>query len=309
MKRAIKFLLLAAMLLTIGIPAIAGAAGVSTNTSDAKPGVMNSVILDLSNPIKELTPDELAAHFDNRWENAVSAGTTAIELKPKDPRAYARRARGNISKHDYEGAIADYTKAIELTTNLIGQSGWFNNRGIAKRAKGDFDGAIADMTKAVELDPDHFSGSDPFFANTYNSCGFLKLSKGDFDGAIADFNKAIEITPAAESSPYNVSALSALSAYNKRGSAKRFKGDLDGAIADYTKIIELKAAADKWAYPPADLSARGKIFYYTAAYYNRGLVKAGKGDLAGAKADFTAALKLNPGLSEAQMRLDELNQK
>ena len=302
MKRAIKFLLLAAMLLTIGIPAICGAADVSTNAVNAKPGIINGVILDLASPGKELSPEEQAARFKTNYDAYITSCTKAIELTPDDWRVYARRGHPELSKGDYEAAIADYTKAIELSTNV---AGWYYDRGLAKRSKGDYEGAIADTTKANEFDPKHFALYDFYLAITYNSCGYVKLSKGDFDGAIADFNKALKITPDVESNPDNTSSLSS---YNKRGGAKRFKGDLDGAIADYTKIIELKNAAEKMTYAPA-ISARYKTFYYTAAYYNRGLAKEAKGDLAGAKNDFIDALKLNPDLSEAQTRLDELNKK
>jgi tetratricopeptide (TPR) repeat protein len=282
MKRAIKILLLASMLLAVAAPVYCDAADVSTNTANAKPvnGIMNGIILDYTNAIAELKPEEQVARFKSGWDGMISEGTRAIELTPDNYQAYAGRAHPELSKGDYEGAIADYTKAIELTTNVLGLAGWFNNRGIAKQAKGDFAGAIADRSKAVELDPNHFAYTNLVYE--YTQLGYSKLSKGDLDGAIVDFTKALDLKP------------DYASAYNKRGSAKRFKGDLDGAIADYTKIIGFKPA---------------KLFYSTAAYYNRGLAKGAKGDLDGEKADLTNALKLNPGFSEAQMRLDELDQK
>jgi tetratricopeptide (TPR) repeat protein len=297
MKRIMKILLFEAMLLTIAANACCGAADVSTNTVNEKPVVMNGVILDSANAKKELTPEEQAARFKSGWDGMISEGTRAIELTPENYLAYSRRAHPELSKGDYEGAIADYTKAIELTTNVLRVAGWFYDRGLAKQAKGDFDGAIADFTKAVELNPNNYAKGCLYYS--YSARGYVKLSKGDFDGAIVDFNKAEEIQPDNAGS---------LSSYNKRGSAKRFKGDLDGAIADYTKIIEIKDAADKKTDAPAT-SARYRMFYYTAAYYNRGLAKGAKGDLDGEKADLTDALKLNPSFSEAQMRLDELHQK
>src|SRR5450432_39392 len=117
MKCAIKFLLLAAMLLTLAAPAVCDAADVSTNTVNAKPGVMNGVFLGWTNAMTIITPEEQAAHFDNGWEGYISRGTEAIKLKPDDWQAYARRAHAEMSKGDYESAIADYTKAIELAPN------------------------------------------------------------------------------------------------------------------------------------------------------------------------------------------------
>ena len=60
-------------------------------------------------------------------------------------RAFDKEERG-----DHYGAIADYTKAIEI--NPKKDSAYFN-RGNAKTALKDYFGAISDYTKAIELDP------------------------------------------------------------------------------------------------------------------------------------------------------------
>ncbi len=120
-----------------------------------------------------------------------------------------KRAQG-----DLEGAIADFTKTIELRPDFMAA---YVNRGIAKQAKRDLDGAIADFTKAIELQPDNVAA---------HVCrGSAKHAKGDLDGAIADHTKAIELKPEFAKS------------YHVRGLAKRDKGDLGGAIQDYTKAI------------------------------------------------------------------------
>jgi len=53
------------------------------------------------------------------------------------------------AKGDLDGAIADYTKAIELKPDSALA---YYNRSDAKQAKGDLDGANADHTKATEID-------------------------------------------------------------------------------------------------------------------------------------------------------------
>jgi tetratricopeptide (TPR) repeat protein len=128
---------------------------------------------------------------------------------------FANRAMAKHIAGDSNGAIADYTKAVELNPKLTYV---YVNRGIAK-IKSDLDGAIADFTKAIELNPK--------FTAAYYDRGSAKANKGDLEGAIADCTKAIELDP---KNPI---------AYLYRGHAKE-KGDLNGAIADYTKVIELK---------------------------------------------------------------------
>ena len=87
-------------------------------------------------------------------------------------------------EQEYEKAIEDYTKAIELKPDLAIA---YNNRGNAYKGKGEFDVAIQDFNKAIELNPQ--------FTIAYNNRGNAYRDKGEFDVAIQDFNKAIEVNP------------------------------------------------------------------------------------------------------------------
>ena len=67
------------------------------------------------------------------------------------------RSKDNLN--DYKGAIADYTKAIELNPNFTDA---YVNRGIDKHRLGDKKGACADVRKAVSLG---YSDSQNFIRN------------------------------------------------------------------------------------------------------------------------------------------------
>ena len=149
-------------------------------------------------------------------DGAIADYTKAIEIEPRFPGAHLGRGNARQAKGDLDGAIADYTKGIELNPR---DAGAYTNRGLAKRRKGDLDGAISDSTRAIEL--------DPRLAVAYTHRGNAREKKGDHDGAIADHTKAIDLDP----------RLAA--AYGNRGNARKVKGELDGASADYTKAIEL----------------------------------------------------------------------
>jgi len=62
--------------------------------------------------------------------------------------AYNNRAYVKLKKKDYEAAITDFDKAINLKPDYAAA---FLNRGFAKKMLGDLSGACKDWTKAFEL--------------------------------------------------------------------------------------------------------------------------------------------------------------
>ena len=70
------------------------------------------------------------------------------ETVPNLALAYRNRGVAHAAKSDYDQAIADFNKAIELNPNYTTA---YNDRAVAYTNKGDFQHAVADVTKAVEL--------------------------------------------------------------------------------------------------------------------------------------------------------------
>ncbi|MGT2468452.1 tetratricopeptide repeat protein [Mesorhizobium atlanticum] len=98
--------------------------------------------------------------------------------------AYFYRGAARDDKQDWNGAIADYDKAIALDPKAT--SALFN-RGTDWSNKGDYDRAIADFNIVISLEP---SASD-----AYSSRGSAFLRKGEIDAAMLDFQQAIEADP------------------------------------------------------------------------------------------------------------------
>ena len=225
------------------------------------------------------------------YSGAIADFTKAIELNPNDVAAYNNRGVSKANLKDYYGAIADYTKAIELDPN---NAMAYYNRGFVKNNLKDDYGAIADFTKAIELDPN--------YADAYNNRGASKDNLKDYYGAIADFTKAIELNP------------NYAMAYKNRGISKHRLEDYYGAIADYTKAIELNPN-NAMAYKNRGISKHTLEDYYGAiadytkaieldpnnamAYYNRGFSKDGLKDDYGAISDFTKAIEINSNFADA----------
>lgn len=83
------------------------------------------------------------------YDLAIVDYNKALELNPKSVPAYFNRARAFYFKRDFASAIASYSKAIELTPN---DSVAFYNRGVSYEKMGDAVKAADDYQKAVELD-------------------------------------------------------------------------------------------------------------------------------------------------------------
>ena len=87
-------------------------------------------------------------------ETALPACTRLIESGTLDDKkrviAYDNRGVAHFRQADYDRAIADYTKAIEIDPKYARAR---MRRGAAYGMKGDHDQAIMDSTEALKLDP------------------------------------------------------------------------------------------------------------------------------------------------------------
>ena len=97
--------------------------------------------------VNELIPDALQSPKQGELGIAAVVKTSTSRL------ASAYFARGNTkeAKKDIDGAIADYTTAIQLKP---GYADAYYNRGTVRGEKGDKDGMKADHDKALRLKPD-----------------------------------------------------------------------------------------------------------------------------------------------------------
>jgi lipoprotein NlpI len=83
----------------------------------------------------------------------------------------------------------DFDQAIKLNPQNVNA---YFNRGLVKSKLEDWDGAMADCTRAIELKP---VPVDARTAQVHSLLGRLKFDRGDLTGAIADFDQAIKLTP------------------------------------------------------------------------------------------------------------------
>jgi len=129
---------------------------------------------------------------------------------------YLKRGGSYSRNGQYDRAIADFDKAINLGARLVPA---LTARGAAYLAKGQFDRAIADFDKAIKLNPSNIRG--------YVGRGFSYQLSGQHDRAIADFSEAIRFGP-------KYSFL-----YFNRAMAYENMGQSDKAIADYQQMLKI----------------------------------------------------------------------
>ncbi len=100
-------------------------------------------------------------------------------IAPNDADAYNNRGFAYYLKQEYDRAITDYNKAIELDPKYAMA---YNNRGIAYFLKKEPDKSIADYSKAIEINPK--------YADAYNNRGVAYYLKKEYDKAWEDVYKA-----------------------------------------------------------------------------------------------------------------------
>ena len=156
------------------------------------------------------------AHGD--YDGAIADYTKAIELNPFSVHAHVERAGIYRGLDDHESAIEDYSKAIELLTKEAEYDMDDINLDIpvpdTYHWKG-FRWGLAQFTEAIE--------DNPANAEAYINRGDVHFLTGQYDAAIADYSKAIELNP------------DDMDAYRSRGTAYVAKGNETRALADLEK--------------------------------------------------------------------------
>lgn len=98
--------------------------------------------------------------------------------------AYNNRGYEYDDRGDYEKAIADYTKAIQLKPDYAEA---YNNRGISYSNRKQYDKAMDDYSKAIKLNPD--------YSIAYCNRAGIFIDYGMYKEALKDLRKAIKLNP------------------------------------------------------------------------------------------------------------------
>ena len=222
----------------------------------------------------------------------VGIVTSALIIsKPKsnleEAKNYYESGQKKQTLEDYQGAIADFTKSIQLKPD---SGGFYSSRGSAKQELKDYQGAVTDFTEAIRI--------DPFYAYFYYNRGRAKEEMKDYQGAMNDYNEAIRLDTPDTGSYKTIESLKqnlinedsldhiSIRAYKRRAVIKLELEDYKGAIADYNEVIRLNPTSP-------------------STHNNRGEAKILSGALQGGLSDLRIAVNLYQqiGLRGASLRI------
>lgn len=127
--------------------------------------------------------------------DAMEIADEMVSVYPDESLAYMGRGLILNSLGDLDGAIADYSKAIELnpTYDLV-----YYNRAIIYEKQGRLDEAVADYTKNLELDP---ANSDAYLYRA-----LIYVTQGKLDEAFSDYWAYV---PVIETNPQTLDTVTA----------------------------------------------------------------------------------------------------
>ena len=157
-----------------------------------KKKMITQAISDLDNAIRILILDLNRHTYSERtltyskkdFEHAIADATRAIQLDPKDEMAYEARGIVPFEKGDYDLAIADLTQTIEIDPTYASA---YANRS----------GSISE--KRIRMTRRWLTPRRPF-VSTHSATGPMPTGvssgkKGQYDKAMADATEAIRINP------------------------------------------------------------------------------------------------------------------
>jgi len=243
----------------------------------------------------------LAKDKEDRFNNTVELGAAlrafSVNTTPTDvrkanrqqalenSRAYNKRGLAHASMRNYEQAIIDYNRSIELDPNYVDP---YHNRSIVYLMMDNYGQSLIDCNKTITLAPD--------FMPAYINRGITYTGLRHYDLAAADYTTVLELTP------------ENFYAYYNRGNTNLWTSKYEDAIADYSQTIALQpdfvaahvnrgvvnTQMDKFEEAIVDYTHAIELNpSYTLAYYNRAFVHRKLGNGEAAIADYTKVIELN----------------
>jgi tetratricopeptide (TPR) repeat protein len=143
------------------------------------------------------------------WKDSGTLWTRVIEFYDNTPLPFNNRANHLRDLKQYDAALKDYSRAIELKAGHA----TYNSRAKLFFIRNEDQKAILDYNKAIEMNP---------MAEYYVNRGAANAKLGNLPNALSDLTKGLELDPT-----WKVGYLNRSIVYNQQGQYDLALGDLD----------------------------------------------------------------------------------
>jgi tetratricopeptide (TPR) repeat protein len=117
-------------------------------------------------------------------DRAVAVSSEALQVDPKNARAYHARGAAHARHGDLERALADFNEALRLDPQ---SALTFYNRALVHLQRGQRDRAIADFGEVIRIEPKN--------SLAYLDRGTAHEHQGEFARAVVDYQVVIDLDP------------------------------------------------------------------------------------------------------------------
>ena len=185
---------------------------------------------------------------DGRCSDAVPLFDRAIALDPTFARAFTSRGYCKLrtTPPDTAGALADFSRAIELAPDLI--DAWVL-RGEIRFRQASYAGALEDFERAAALDTS--------YPRVFYNRGLARLQIGDLAGALSDLDRHVSANP------------DDVWAYLGRAGIRRAQGDAAAEIADLEHAVRVDPACARAYQERGDWMVKQRRLQEARADFNR----------------------------------------
>ncbi len=114
----------------------------------------------------------------------LGAAIYGAELESESPESYLQKGLAKIQAGEYQGAIAEFNRAIGLDSNYAPA---YCHRGLARAQLKEDRAALEDYDLAIRLDRN--------YGEAYLHRGDLRCQSNDLKGAIEDYDRALFVNP------------------------------------------------------------------------------------------------------------------
>ncbi len=185
---------------------------------------------------------------NGQMEKAVAGFTAALKLDPRDTDALGGRRDCWIEAHQFEKAIADIDRSLEVSQDPASRVWLYRVRGNCHRELADYPAAVDDFMKAfhtaVEAGPGKNYPTTVSVDFVHAPRHYLEVAEcyrlaGDLDKAIEATSTLVELIEHNPHEAWKGEGLDDVGRY-ARGLLALRKNDVQSALNDFTKLASLK---------------------------------------------------------------------